>query len=204
MKPAASRVLQALAIAVFATMVLLAPATARAQESRGAITGKVVDAGRAVIQGATVKVTNVAMGTTLTLRTNEDGFYQAPYLIPGTYQMTAEATGFKRYVREGVLVQVNDNIQIDIELEVGTVDQTVTVTADAPLLNTTSGSMGTIVDSRRVAELPIPHGEPFKLIGLAGGVSYTRDPKLDRPFEPTHIVGYAINGTYGQSQRRHD
>jgi hypothetical protein len=75
------------------------------------------------------------------------------------------------------------------------VDQTITVNADAPLLNTTSASMGTVVDSRRVAELPIPHGEPFKLIGLAPGVSYTRDPKLDRPFEPTHIVGYAINGT---------
>src|SRR5262245_61675091 len=196
MKPAASRVLQALAIAVFATMVLLAPATALAQEARGAITGKVVDAGRAVIQGATVKVTNVAMGTTITLRTNEDGYYRAPYLIPGTYQMTAEATGFKRYGREGILVQVNDNIQIDIELEVGTVDQTITVNADAPILNTTSGSLGTVVDSRRVAELPIPHGEPFKLIGLAGGVSYTRDPKLDRPFEPTHRVGYAINGPY--------
>jgi Carboxypeptidase regulatory-like domain len=195
MKPAATRVLQALAIVVFATMVLLAPATARAQEARGAITGKVVDAGRAVIQGATVKVTNVAMGTTLTLRTNEDGFYQAPYLIPGTYQMTAEANGFKRYVREGIVVQVNDNIQIDIELEVGTVDQTVTVTADAPLLNTTNASMGTVVDSRRVAELPIPHGEPFKLIGLAGGASYVMNPRLDRPFEPTHIVGYTINGT---------
>ncbi len=142
MKPAASRFMQGLAIVVFTIMVLLAPATARAQESRGAITGKVLDAGNAVIQGATVKVTNVAMGTTLTLRTNEDGFYQAPYLIPGTYQMTAEANGFKRYVREGIVVQVNDSIRIDIELEVGTVDQTVTVTADAPLLNTTSGFDG--------------------------------------------------------------
>ena len=64
--------------------------------------------------------------------------------------------------------------------------------------------MGTVVDSRRVAELPIPHGEPFKLIGLAGGVSYTRDPRLDRPFEPTHIVGYYHQRNAGQSQRHHD
>ena len=160
MKPMASRLAQAFAIAVMATLALLAP-TVSAQEARGTITGRVVDSGKAVIQGATVKVTNVAMGTTITLRTNEEGFYQAPYLIPGTYQITAEASGFKRYVRESVLVQVNDNIQIDIELQVGTVDQTVTVNTDIPLLSTTSASMGTVVDSRRVAELPLPHGEPF-------------------------------------------
>ena len=194
MKPMVSRLAQAFAIAMMATLALLAPAVS-AQEARGRIAGRVVDAGNAVIQGATVKVINVAMGTTLTMRSNEDGFYQAPYLIPGTYQIIVEASGFRRYVREDILVQVNDNIQIDIELQVGTVDQTLTVNTDIPLLNTTSASMGTVVDSRRVAELPIPHGEPFKLIGLAPGVSYTRDPKLDRPFEPTHIVGYSVNGT---------
>ncbi|MCG3163920.1 MAG: hypothetical protein JMDDDDMK_05379 [Acidobacteria bacterium] len=195
MKPAASRVVKTLPLAVFTVLVLFSAATALAQEARGTITGKVMDTNKAVVLGATVKVTNVAMGTSTTLRTNDDGFYQAPYLIPGTYQIMVEASGFKRYVRDGVLLQVNDSLQIDIELEVGTVDQSVTISSDVPLLNTTSGSMGTVVDSRRVAELPIPHGEPFKLIGLAGGVAYTRDPKLDRPFEPTHIVGYAINGT---------
>jgi carboxypeptidase family protein len=195
MKPSASKSLQVLAVAVFAAVVLLAPAITTAQEARGTITGKVADSNKSVLAGVIVKVTNVAMGTTFTLKTNEEGFYQAPYLIPGTYQVTAEATGFKRFVRDGILLRVNDTIQIDIELEVGTLDQTVTVTADAPLLDTASASMGAVVDSRRVAELPIAHGEPFKLIGLAGGVSYTNDPRLDRPFEPTHVVGYAINGT---------
>src|SRR5688572_10025621 len=152
MKPAASRLLNALAIAVFSTMVLLAPSTVGAQEARGTITGKVVDPTKAVVAGTTVKVTNVAMGTTLTLRTNEDGFYQAPYLIPGTYQVTAEANGFKRFVRDGLILRVNDTIQIDIDLEVGSMDQTVTVSADAPLLDTSSASMGAVVDSRRVAE----------------------------------------------------
>jgi hypothetical protein len=190
-----ARAMQVIASMAFLAVLLLSPTAGLAQEARGTISGKVLDAGDAIIQGATVKVTNVAMGTSLTLRTNDNGFYQATYLIPGTYQIVVEASGFKRLVREGVLVQVNDNIQIDLALEVGAVDQSVTITADASALNTSSGSLGTVVDSRRVAELPIPHGEPFKLIGLAGGVSYTRDPRLDRPFEPTHIVGYAINGT---------
>jgi hypothetical protein len=195
MKPAVPKILHTLAVAVFAAAVLLAPVATSAQEARGTINGKVVDANKSVLAGAIVKVTNVAMGTTFTLKTNEDGFYQAPYLLPGTYQVTAEATGFKRFVRDGIVLRVNDNIQIDVQLEVGAMDQTITVSADVPLLDTSSGSMGSVVDSRRVAELPITHGEPFKLIGLAGGVSFTRDPKLDRPFEPTHIVGYSINGT---------
>src|SRR5262247_2175529 len=81
------------------------------------------------------KVKPAKSGISLTLKTNDDGFYQAPYLIPGDYQITAEATGFRRFVREGILLRVNDNIQVDIELEVGTADQAITITADAPLLD---------------------------------------------------------------------
>ena len=55
--------------------------------------------------------------------------------------------------------------------------------------------LGAVVDGKRVQELPIPHGNPYFLIGLAAGVSFTRDPRLDRPFEPTHIVGYTMDGT---------
>lgn len=167
----------------------------QAQEARGTISGKVLDANQASVPGAQVKITNVAMGTTASVVTNASGLFQAPYLIPGTYRVQIENKGFKKYVREGVRLQVNDTVELDIALEIGDVGESVTISADAPALETSSGSLGTVVDSRRVAELPIPHGEPFKLIGLAGGVSYTRDPRLDRPFEPTHIVGYAVNGT---------
>ncbi|NOT62818.1 MAG: TonB-dependent receptor, partial [Acidobacteria bacterium] len=175
---------------------LLCCATALvAQESRGTITGRVLDTNQAAVPGATVKITNVAMGTSNTITTNAAGLYQATYLLPGTYRIQPEAKGFKKSVRDGVRLQVNDTVEIDVALEIGDVGETVTVSADAPALETSSGSLGTVVDARRVAELPIPHGEPFKLIGLAGGVSYTRDPRLDRPFEPTHIVGYSMNGT---------
>jgi hypothetical protein len=167
----------------------------QAQEARGTITGKVLDANQASVPGARVRITNVAMGTTSTITTNEAGLFQAPYLLPGAYRVEVESKGFKRYVRDGVRLQVNDTVEIDVALEIGETSESVTISADAPVLETSNGSLGTVVDARRVAELPIPHGEPFKLIGLAGGVSYTRDPRLDRPFEPTHIVGYSINGT---------
>ncbi len=195
MKPAATRAAYVIATVLFLAIALLTPTAAHAQEARGTITGKVKDSSQAVVSGANVKINNVAMGTTVSVVTNDAGLFQAPYLIPGTYQIVVETRGFKKFVRDGIILRVNDTLEIDIAIEVGDVGETITVTADAPVLDTTSGSLGTVVDSRRVAELPIPHGEPFKLIGLAGGVSYTRDPRLDRPFEPTHIVGYAINGT---------
>jgi hypothetical protein len=106
-----------------------------------------------------------------------------------------ESPGFKKYIRDGVILRVNDTLALDIQLEVGAVDQSVTVVADAPLLETATASQGSVVDSRRVAELPIAHGDPYKMIGLTPGVTYSGSQRLDRPFEPTHIVGYAIDGT---------
>ncbi|MEP7274543.1 MAG: carboxypeptidase-like regulatory domain-containing protein, partial [Acidobacteriota bacterium] len=189
-----TRPFKALALMAF-LVALFSPGSLLAQEARGKITGKVRDAGKAVVPGAAVKVINIEMGTTVSSPTNEAGIFLASFLIPGTYQITVEASGFKKYVRDGIVVSVNDSLEVDIDLEVGSVDQTVTVTGDAPLLETTSGSMGQVVDARRIAELPIGHGDPYALMGLAGGVSFSRDQRLDRPFEPTHIVGYSIDGT---------
>ena len=84
--------------------------TALAQESRGTVTGTVVDQSKGVVPGATVVVTNVAMGTSVTAITNETGFFQASYLIPGLYKIAVELSGFKKLVREGVEVRVGDRI----------------------------------------------------------------------------------------------
>ena len=184
-----------IALLILLTLFLALPA--QAQEARGIIGGRVKDASDAVIPGASVKITNVAMGTTVSVTTNEAGIFQAPFLIPGTYQLTVENTGFKKYVRDGLILRVNDTLELEIVMEVGAVGESVTVTADAPALETTSSSMGQVIDARRIAELPIAHGDPFKLIGLAGGVAYTGSIRLDRPFEPTHIVGFAMDGTRG-------
>ena len=165
-----------------------------AQESRGTIAGTVVDSSKAVIPGATVTVTNVERNTSVTAITNSEGFFQIPYLISGSYKITVELAGFKKLVREGIQVSVDDRLRLELPLEVGAAEEAITVTAETPLLETTSGSLGQVVDARRVAELPIPHGDPYALIGLAAGTSFMRSSRLDRPFEPTHIVGYAMNG----------
>jgi hypothetical protein len=140
---------------------------------------------------------HTAMQTRTSVVTNESGLFVAPYLIPGTYQLTVELSGFKKYVREGIEVNVNDRLELDVPLDVGQSEEVVTVTAETPLLETASASLGSVVDARRIAELPTPHGDPYALIGLASGVAYTGSVRLDRPFEPTHIVGYAVDGTRG-------
>ena len=169
--------------------------TSHAQEARGTITGTVTDSSKGVLPGAQVTVTNVSMGTDVSVITNDEGFFQATYLIPGTYRINVELSGFRTLVRGGIEVRVGDRLQFELALEVGGTAEEVTVNAAAPLLETSSGSLGQVIDARRVAELPIPHGDAFALIGLAGGTAFQRSSRLDRPFEPTHIVGFTMNGT---------
>ena len=191
----------ALSAIAFVSAVLIAPTPLRAQEARGTISGTVMDANKAVIPGATVTITNIAMGTSQNVTTNDRGAFTVPYLIPGNYRIVVEAPGFKRYIRESVALQVNDRLEIDPLLEVGGSQETVTVTADAGVIESSTASMGQVVDARRVSELPTPHGDPFFLIGLASGTTFGasavggRDVRLDRPFEPTHITGYSVDGS---------
>ena len=193
MKPV--RVGQLLATVLLVAVTLGLPVSSAAQEARGTITGTVLDASKGVVPGASVTVTNIAMGTDVSVVTNEQGFFQATYLIPGVYRITVELSGFKKLVREGIEVRVADRLALELSLEVGAAAEEVTVSAATPLLETATRSLGQVVDARRVAELPIPHGDPFALIGLAAGTSFLRSARLDRPFEPTHIVGYTMNGT---------
>lgn len=185
--------LVALLLVLLAAPFAASPAVA--QDARGTITGTVLDSSNAVVPGATVTVTNVAMGTDVSATTNENGFFQASFLLPGAYRVTVELAGFKKLVREGIELRVGDRLQLELVLDVGGTVEEVTVSAAAPLLDTATASIGEVVDARRVAELPTPHGDPFALIGLAGGVSFRGSARLDRPFEPTHIVGYSMNGT---------
>lgn len=168
-----------------------------AQDTRGTIVGTVTDPNGGVVANATVQVKDPSRGTTRTFTTNSDGLYRATFLTSGLYQVMVEAQGFKRAVRDSVLVEIAATVTVNIPLEVGGTEETVNVTADVPAINSENGSLGLVVDSRRLEDLPLVHGDPYKLIGLAPGVTHTGSQRLDRPFEPTHIVGYAIDGTRG-------
>jgi hypothetical protein len=112
---------------------LLPGVVAWGQESRGTIAGVVTDAQAAGIPKARVVITNLDTGVDFTLETNERGTYSAPLLLPGNYRIAAEHEGFKKFMREGITLSVNDNVRIDIQLDLGAVTETVNVTDSAPV-----------------------------------------------------------------------
>src|SRR5690606_7121772 len=144
---------------ILTTVALLAPLDVSAQEGRGTIAGTVVDASGAVVPGAAVTVTNIAMGTDVATVTNDAGLFTVPYLIPGPYRITVELSGFKRLVREGIELRVGARLGLTLDMAVGGAVEEVTVTAEAPLLETTGASLGQVISARAVAELPTPHGD---------------------------------------------
>jgi hypothetical protein len=179
---------------VLVSVLFLCAVVSLAQETRGSILGRVIDSSGAVIPGVAVRATNTATNVTVSAQSNAEGNYNIPYLLPGVYTLKAELAGFKTFVRENIQVRIDDRIAIDIPMEVGQVSERVTVTAETPLLESATASMGQVIDQRRIADLPIAHGNPFLLMQLSAGVVYTQNPGLDRPFELTHIVGYSMDG----------
>jgi hypothetical protein len=179
------------------SIVLLCVDAISAQETRGTIRGLVTDPNGQAVPNATVQIIDPSRGGKKSLTTNGEGIFQATYLVPGTYQIVVEASGFKKSIRDNVILEIGGAVQANVPLEVGGAAETVTVTSDGPQLNTESASLSQVVDGRRIEELPLVHGDPYTLIGLSAGVTYTGSARLDRPFEPTHIIGFAIDGTRG-------
>ena len=180
---------------VLMALLLLAGAPLAAQEARGVILGRVLDPSGAAVPGAAVKITNTATGVLVTVKTNDQGNYGAPFLIPGTYRVAAEAPGFKQTVRGNVELRVDDRLDIEIRLEVGALSEQIVVTADTPVLETTNASLGQVIDAQRVATLPITRGNPYHLIQLSPGVSYAGDMKQDQEYSLAAPVAYAMDGT---------
>jgi len=149
-----------------------------AQETRGTILGRVSDPSGAVIPGADIRVTNVATGVSAAARSNDIGNFVLPYLIPGTYNLTAELAGFKKFVQDGIQVRINDSVEVNIQMQVGNVSESVEVKAATPLLSTSESSLGQVVDERRVLELPLMAGNALDLVHLAPGTINGTDMRL--------------------------
>ena len=190
-----SHVVRPLCAIAFVFLFTLIPV--QAQELRGKINGRVLDPNKQAVPGATVKVTNASRNVTATLTTNDEGFFEAPYLLPGTYQVVVEKSGFKKVLQDNVQVEINATRTLQMSMDVGTVQETVTVTAEAATLNAADPNLGLTVDRKRVDELPSVHGDPYILMNLTPGVAYTGSGRLDRPFEPTHIANFAMGGARG-------
>jgi Carboxypeptidase regulatory-like domain len=115
----------------------------------------VTDASGAVISGATVTITNTATGVARNLTTNAAGDYNAPNLEPGPYMVTAQAASFKRAQRTGLQLEVAKDIRADFKLEPGGVNETVTVSEEAPIVETTNDVLGGTFSNKAINELPL-------------------------------------------------
>ncbi len=146
-----------------------------AQETRGAIRGRVVDSSAAVVPNATVGATNIATNVTVSTQSNSDGNYEIPFLLPGTYRLTAQLAGFKTYRRD-VQLRIGDRITVEIPMEVGELKDQVSVTAETPLLEAATASLGQVVDRQRIRDLPVAHGN-----WTACALTAARSPSTAQP-----------------------
>jgi hypothetical protein len=180
---------------LLSTALLLALAGgAAAQEFRATVKGTVVDSSQATLPGATVTVRNQETGEVATATTNQQGNYTVPFLRPGLYSVTVEMSGFQKYTRTDMRLEVSQVAVINAQLAVGGLTESVNVSAEAPLLESSNANRGTVIDSARIAELPLQSRSPMALAVLVAGVNYNAQAIYLRPFDNGALADWSMNG----------
>jgi hypothetical protein len=143
-----------------------------AQTFQAQITGQVHDTSGGVVPNAKVTATNIATGIAVSTESNAQGLYRLPALPPGQYRLSASLSGFKTFEQGPITLQVNDVVQIEITLQVGDATEKVEVTAAAEMLQTATASVGQVVNTRAIENLPLNVRDPLALVGLTPGVTF--------------------------------
>ncbi len=186
---------------VFAILLMCLPAYS--QGSFGRILGTVTDQSGGVVAGAAVTVIDTERGITRALMTDDAGAYNAPNLTPGNYTVRAEAKGFKRIERQGVTIEVGHEVRVDLTLQPGEQNQTVTVTESVPLVETTNATMGGTLENADIIDLPLNGRDYQNLLGLRpgvmlqpGGGPWTQSTNGVRPDESVWLVEGVISSNF--------
>ncbi len=149
----------------FFLSILLLPGSVQAQSTYGLIVGVALDESKAVVPAATVTVKNAATNIERAVETGDQGEFRVTNLLPGTYTVTVEKSGFKKGTSSGVIVRLNESTRLDFTLQVGEVTQTVDVSVAAPLLETSNSTIGRVVTNEKIVELPL-NGRDFTRLTL--------------------------------------
>src|SRR5713101_911995 len=179
-----------------AALLAAAASLAHAQQGRGAISGTVSDQQGARVRGAQIEVRNIGTNAVFRAASSDQGYFSTPSLPVGEYTITAEMAGFKKEVRRGLTLQVDQKAEVNfITLQIGTVAETVEVSGQAVLLDTSSATVGKVVESRRIQELPLNGRNALSLTLLTPSVKSnagsTNTGFTDRG---TAISSISING----------
>ncbi|MEJ7608046.1 MAG: carboxypeptidase-like regulatory domain-containing protein [Bryobacteraceae bacterium] len=158
--------------ACFLTALFLAPTICLGQaRDTASLFGTVSDAQAALVPGAQVAVTNTATGLSRTALTDSSGAFVFSLLPVGSYSLSVEQAGFRKYERRGIVLQANSNVQADVNMQLGNVQETVTVDAQASQVDTRSATLNHVVETKRIVELPLNGRNPADLVLLAPGVA---------------------------------
>jgi hypothetical protein len=149
---------------------LLFAGSAFAQQGQSSIQGKVIDSSGAALPGVTILITHEGSGVFRQVISNTDGSYFATGLVPGPYRIDAELTGFRKYERPGLVLQVGSSLSIEIRLEIGTIAENVTVTGESPIIDVTSTQVATNISNQELQTLPILNRNWLAAVSLAPGI----------------------------------
>jgi len=186
-------------LALTLLLCLVFPALVCGQEFRASVTGHITDPSNSAVPNAVVQIRNLGTNEVATATTDTQGSYTIPFLKPGTYNVTVEAAGFKKVTKENLLINVGQTATVNLVLEVGAVNESVTVTAEVPLLETAKADRGLVIDAQRVREFPLNQRNPFMLSILSAGVNFNGNIIYQRPFDNGAIADWNINGGWNRS-----
>jgi Carboxypeptidase regulatory-like domain len=152
------------------SLLILSPVTMPGQQANDAVVvGTVLDATQAVVSGATITLTHLETNTTTEVLTDARGRYRTPPLRIGRYQVSVQAPGFKQFIQQGVTLNIGDVRQVDAQLQLGAISESVTVNDAPPLLQTETSSAGTVLTNKQIVDLPLNGRDYLQLAALSPG-----------------------------------
>jgi hypothetical protein len=186
-------------LGVVLLLLVARPGAVHAQEITGTISGRVQDSTGAVVVGATVTIKNLDKNIVArTATTNDNGVYSAPFLLAGHYDVTIEASGFKKFIKTGIELNVNDRLTVDVTLDVGDITEVITVEATPVQVELQTATAAGLISGTEVREIPLNNRNYIQLVTLIPGVSSNLADQAfigtTNPSGQTNVVSIAING----------
>jgi len=199
MHPSQDRRTLVFRLALLSLITLLFSLPALAQSTGGRIVGRVADPTGAVINGVKITLVNEATGASRNATTNDSGDYSFVEVPPGEYHLEFEQTGFKKNIRKGVTLEVNQIVTLNMIMQLGATEEVVDVTSEAPLVDTTSTQLGAVVDDRTVVALPLNSRDTYQLLQMQPGVMSTAGSSNSIIYGSNQAGAVSVNGGRGRS-----
>jgi hypothetical protein len=179
----------------------LAPGLTAQQADTAIVVGSVADSSGGALPGVTISLTHLATNTAIDVITDQRGQYRTPPLRPGDYEVSAQLEGFRRFVQQGVTLNIGDVRSVEVRLEVGSVAETITVQATPPPLNTSDSTVGTVITNEQIAALPLNGRDYLQLASLSAGTGPASSQGVVIGGQSGTAVAFLLDGHDNNSQQ---